>query len=42
MKGGGVKDLAWLAEIVAVWIGIGWFARRWLKAREADKATPPG
>ena len=42
MKGGGVKDVAWLVAIVAVWIAIGWFARRWLKAREADKAGGEG
>lgn len=42
MKGGGVKDVAWLVAIVAIWIAIGWFARRWLKAREADKVGGEG
>ena len=36
MNGGGVKHIAWLMGIVAVWIAIGWYARRWLKAREAQ------
>jgi uncharacterized membrane protein YdjX (TVP38/TMEM64 family) len=39
MKGGGVKHIAWLVAIVAVWIGIGWFARRWLKSREGQQET---
>jgi uncharacterized membrane protein YdjX (TVP38/TMEM64 family) len=25
-----------LAAIVAIWLGIGWFARRWLRRREGD------
>ena len=39
LKGGGVKHVLWLVAVVALWIAIGWFARRWLKAREAS--TPP-
>jgi uncharacterized membrane protein YdjX (TVP38/TMEM64 family) len=39
MKGGGVKHIVWLVAIVAVWIGIGWFARRWLKSRESQQET---
>jgi uncharacterized membrane protein YdjX (TVP38/TMEM64 family) len=39
MKGeGGAGHILALAAIVAIWLGIGWFARRWLKAREADAA----
>ncbi len=38
LNGGGLKHVAWLVVVVVVWIGIGWFAQRWLKAREADKA----
>ncbi|MDO8379032.1 TVP38/TMEM64 family protein [Phenylobacterium sp.] len=36
MKGGSLKHVAWLVAVAALWIGIGWFARRWLKSREAD------
>src|SRR6185312_4935408 len=36
MKGeGGAGHVATLVAVVAIWLGIGWFARRWLKAREA-------
>jgi uncharacterized membrane protein YdjX (TVP38/TMEM64 family) len=38
LKGGGMRHIAWLVAIVAVWIAIGWFARRWLKSRE-DQAS---
>jgi uncharacterized membrane protein YdjX (TVP38/TMEM64 family) len=38
LKGGGLRHVAWLVAIVAVWIAIGWFARRWLKSRE-DQAS---
>ena len=38
MKGGSLRHIGWLAAIAALWIAIGWFARRWLKSREADKA----
>ena len=34
-KGGGLKHYAVLAAIAALWIGMGWLARNWLKAREA-------
>ena len=37
MKGGGAGQYIWLAVIAAVWIGIGWLARGWLRSREADK-----
>jgi uncharacterized membrane protein YdjX (TVP38/TMEM64 family) len=36
LNGGGLKHVAWLVAVVVVWIGIGWFARRWLKARETQ------
>ena len=42
LNGGGLKHVAWLVVVVVVWIGIGWFAQRWLKAREADKAGGEG
>lgn len=32
---GGIMDYLSLAAIAAVWIGVGWYARRWLKANEA-------
>ncbi|WP_340644112.1 TVP38/TMEM64 family protein [Phenylobacterium sp.] len=38
MKGGDAKHIVWLVAVAALWIAIGWFARRWLKSREADKA----
>jgi uncharacterized membrane protein YdjX (TVP38/TMEM64 family) len=38
LKGGGIKHVAWLVAIVVIWIAIGWFARRWLKAREDQAA----
>ena len=34
LKGEGGGHLVGLLAIVAVWIGIGWFARKWLKSRE--------
>jgi uncharacterized membrane protein YdjX (TVP38/TMEM64 family) len=37
MKGGGTKHVVWLVLILAAWIAIGWFARRWLKGREAKE-----
>ncbi|MDZ4054395.1 MAG: VTT domain-containing protein, partial [Phenylobacterium sp.] len=37
MKGGSSKHIVWLVAVAALWIAIGWFARRWLKSREADK-----
>lgn len=36
LNGGGLKHVAWLVAVAVVWIGIGWFARRWLKARETQ------
>ena len=39
MKGGGVHHIAWLVAMVAVWIAIGWYARRWLKSREGQQET---
>ena len=38
LQGGGIKHVAWLVAIVVIWIAIGWFARRWLKAREDQAA----
>jgi uncharacterized membrane protein YdjX (TVP38/TMEM64 family) len=40
LKGEGGAHLVWLAVIVAAWIAIGWFARRWLKAREDAISGP--
>jgi uncharacterized membrane protein YdjX (TVP38/TMEM64 family) len=35
LKGqGGVANYVTLALVVAAWIAVGWYARRWLKARE--------
>jgi uncharacterized membrane protein YdjX (TVP38/TMEM64 family) len=42
LNGGGTKPVAWLVAVVAIWIAIGWFAQRWLKAREADKGGVEG
>lgn len=38
MKGGSTKHIVWLVAVGALWIAIGWFARRWLISREADKS----
>jgi uncharacterized membrane protein YdjX (TVP38/TMEM64 family) len=35
MKGEGGQDALWLGLVLVAWLAIGWFARRWLKAREA-------
>ncbi|MEI6440635.1 MAG: TVP38/TMEM64 family protein [Alphaproteobacteria bacterium] len=35
MRGGGIESLLTLALGLAIWIAIGWFARKWLRAREA-------
>jgi uncharacterized membrane protein YdjX (TVP38/TMEM64 family) len=36
LKGhGGVRHVVLLAAVVAAWLAIGWYARKWLKAREA-------
>ena len=42
MKGGGAREGLWLAAIAGIWIGIGWLARRWLQARDADKGAGLG
>ncbi|HSV02188.1 MAG TPA: TVP38/TMEM64 family protein [Phenylobacterium sp.] len=43
MKGqGGAGHMLGLVAMVALWLGIGWYARRWLKAREAAVAKPEG
>jgi len=34
MRGEGGQALVWLAVVAALWLAIGWFARRWLKGRE--------
>ena len=34
LKGQGGAHIAWLVLIVAIWLVIGWFARRWLRAKE--------
>jgi uncharacterized membrane protein YdjX (TVP38/TMEM64 family) len=39
MKGeGGSRHIALLAGVVVLWLVIGWYARKWLKAREAAVA----
>jgi uncharacterized membrane protein YdjX (TVP38/TMEM64 family) len=40
LKGEGGEHLVGLALIVAVWIGIGWFARKWLKSRQDAISGP--
>ena len=35
LKGEGGGPLVWLALAAISWLAIGWFARRWLKSREA-------
>ncbi len=36
MSGGGLKHVGWLVAVAVLWLGIGWFARRWLKSREGE------
>jgi uncharacterized membrane protein YdjX (TVP38/TMEM64 family) len=37
MRGkGGLIQVATLVGVVLLWLGIGWFARRWLKSREGE------
>jgi uncharacterized membrane protein YdjX (TVP38/TMEM64 family) len=36
---GGIGHYLTIAAIIAVWIAIGWYARRWLKQHEADEAA---
>ncbi|MFN3513859.1 MAG: TVP38/TMEM64 family protein [Phenylobacterium sp.] len=38
MRGEGGGHVAWLLGVVALWIVVGWYARKWLKAREAAAA----
>jgi uncharacterized membrane protein YdjX (TVP38/TMEM64 family) len=39
LKGqGGANHIAAIVGVVVVWLAIGWYARRWLKAREAAAA----
>lgn len=40
LKGEGSEHMLGLAAIVLVWIGIGWFARKWLKSREDAISGP--
>ena len=40
MKGqGGAGHVAGIVAVVAIWLAIGWYARKWLKAREAQAAA---
>jgi len=39
MRGEGGKDALILAGVAGAWLVIGWFARRWLKAREGADAS---
>jgi uncharacterized membrane protein YdjX (TVP38/TMEM64 family) len=41
MKGEGGRDALWLVLVAAAWLVVGWFARRWLKARETAKDGNP-
>ena len=34
MRGRAGREALWLALVLAAWLVIGWYARRWLKARE--------
>lgn len=36
LKGDVGRDALWLVVIVAVWIGLGWVARAWLRSREKE------
>ncbi|MDE2488353.1 MAG: TVP38/TMEM64 family protein [Alphaproteobacteria bacterium] len=36
---GGTDHIAAIVGVIVVWLGIGWYARRWLKAREAAAAA---
>jgi uncharacterized membrane protein YdjX (TVP38/TMEM64 family) len=40
MSGGGIQHVGGLIAIAVLWIAIGWYARRWLKSREAQAANP--
>lgn len=40
MRGqGGPGHIAGIVAVVIIWLGIGWYARKWLKAREAQAAA---
>jgi uncharacterized membrane protein YdjX (TVP38/TMEM64 family) len=39
LKGEDGRNVLWLALIVVVWLVMGWYARKWLKAREAAVAS---
>jgi uncharacterized membrane protein YdjX (TVP38/TMEM64 family) len=39
---GGAGHVLVLVAVVAIWLGIGWFARKWLKSREAAVAAEQG
>jgi uncharacterized membrane protein YdjX (TVP38/TMEM64 family) len=34
LRGGGPEYVALIALVIAAWLGVGWYARRWLKGRE--------
>ena len=36
MKGDVGREVVWLVLIVAIWIGLGWAARAWLRSREKE------
>ncbi|THD81144.1 MAG: TVP38/TMEM64 family protein [Phenylobacterium sp.] len=36
---GGVNQIAGIVAVVVIWLAIGWYARKWLKAREAQAAA---
>ena len=42
MRGGGLEHIGLLVAIVVGWVVLGWFARKWLKAREAAVAADGG
>ena len=42
MRGEIGRDAVWLVAVAAGWLVIGWFARGWLRSREADKGPDAG
>ena len=36
LKGGGPQHVLLIVAVVALWIAVGWLARRWLKSREVE------
>ena len=36
LRGDGLQHVGWLVAIAALWLAIGWYARRWLKSREGE------